>query len=219
MTNLLKTRLEAIDAVCESTMKMELDKLNDNAYHDGAKFHIPSPQAAEAIWLRLIACKEDAFIQEIITALEPRSAMLSKEAASSIEKIMEEMFADDRYLERMQDYYREIAKKALLHASSFDMDSKRLDLLDSTYRVGVADALRKARRHILTELEPYTQLQLPENTGFLSQWQHYSSLSPWRSITTIVLLSLTSYLIAFIIASDTFRGLLERFGWSGGTGL
>ena len=99
------------------------------------------------------------------------------------------------------------------------MDAKRLDLLDSTYRVGVSDALRKVRRHVLTELEPYRQLQLPENTGFLSQWQHYSNLSPWRSITTIVLLSLTSYLIAFIIASDTFRGLLERFGWSSGTGL
>jgi hypothetical protein len=219
MTDILKTRLEAIDAECESAVKFELDELCDNAYHDGAKFHIPSPQAAEAIWLRLIVRKEDAFIKEMITALKPRSGILSKEAVSSIEKIMEEMFADDRYLERMQDYYREIAKKALLHASSFDMDPKRLDLLDSTYRVGVSDALRKARRHILRELEPYTQLQLPENSGFLSQWQHYSNLSPWRSITTIVLLSLTSYLIAFIIASDTFRGLLEHFGWSSGTGL
>lgn len=219
MTDILKTRLEAIDAECESAVKIELDKLYDDAYHDGAKFHIPSPQAAEAIWLKLIARKEDAFIQEMITALKPRSAILSKEAASSIEQMMEDMFADDRYLERMQDFYREVAKKALLHTSSFDMDAKRLDLLDSTYHVGVTDSLRKVRRQVLAELEPYTQLPPPEDTGFLSQWQHYSNLSPWRSITTIVLLSLTSYLIAFIIASDTFRGLLERFGWSSGTGL
>lgn len=219
MTDILKTRLEAIDAECESAVKIELDKLYDDAYHDGAKFHIPSPQAAEAIWLKLIARKEDAFIQEMITALKPRSAILSKEAASSIEQMMADMFADDRYLERMQDFYREVAKKALLHTSSFDMDAKRLDLLDSTYRVGVTDSLRKVRRQVLAELEPYTQLPPPEDTGFLSQWQHYSNLSPWRSITTIVLLSLTSYLIAFIIASDTFRGLLERFGWSSGTGL
>ena len=219
MTDILKTRLKAIDAECESAVKIELDKLYDDIYHNGAKVHIPSPQAAEAIWLRLIARKEDAFIQEMIAALKPRSAILSKEAASSIEKMMAVMFADDRYLERMQDFYREVAKKALLHESSFDMDAKRLDLLNSTYRVGVADALRKVRRHVLAELEPYTQLQLPESTGFLSQWQHYSNLNPWRSITTIVLLSLTSYLIAFIIASDTFRGLLERFGWSSGTGL
>ena len=59
----------------------------------------------------------------------------------------------------------------------------------------------------------------PEDMSMISQWRRYSTLSPWRSIGTIVLLSLTSYLIAFIIASDTFRAILERLGWSSGTGL
>lgn len=136
-----------------------------------------------------------------------------------IKAAIEEAFTDNRYLEKMQDFYREVAEKALSHESSFDMDAKRMDLLDSTYRMGVEDALRKARRNILAEVEPYKQAGAPEDTGFLSQWQHYSNLSPWRSITTIVLLSLTSYLIAFIIASDTFRQLMERFGWAGGSGL
>ena len=65
MTDILNTGLEAIDADCESTVKIEVDALYDNAYHDGAKFHIPSPQAAESIWLKLIARKEREFIQEI----------------------------------------------------------------------------------------------------------------------------------------------------------
>ncbi|MEP6880196.1 MAG: hypothetical protein ABI865_15265 [Nitrosospira sp.] len=219
MTDILRTRLEAIDAECESAAKIELDELFDNSHADDAKFRIPSPQAAEAIWLKLIARKEREFIQEIVQVLKARPAILSKEEASGTEAIIDGIFADNRYLERMQDFYRDAAGKALSHKSSFDMDAKRLDLLDSTYRMGVMDALRKTRRNILVELDPYKQTNAPADTGFLSQWQHYSNLSPWRSITTIVLLSLTSYLIAFIIASDTFRGLLERLGWSGGTGL
>ncbi|ARO88380.1 hypothetical protein EBAPG3_011685 [Nitrosospira lacus] len=219
MTDTLKSRLEIIDVDCESTTRIELDKLYDNAYYDGIKFHIPSPQAAEAIWLRLIARKEQEFIQELTPALKSRATILSKNDASAIEGMVNEIFADDRYLERMQDFYREVTKKAMVYESSFDMDAKRLELLDSTYRMGAANALRKARRNVLAELEPYTQPGAPEDAGFLSQWRHYSNLSPLRSITTVALLSLTSYLIAAIITSETFQRLLERFGWSGGTGL
>lgn len=219
MTDTLKSRLEIIDADCESAMGIEVDKLYDNVYYDGTKFHIPSPQAAEAIWLKLIAMKEQEFIQEMTPALKSRSTILSKKDASIIEGMVDEMFADDRYLERMQDFYREVTKKALIYESSFDMDAKRLELLDSTYRMGATNALRKAQRNILAELEPYTQPDVPEDTGFLSQWRHYSNLSPLRSITTVVLLSLTSYLIAAIITSEIFQGFLERFGWSAGTGL
>ena len=132
--------------------------------------------------------------------------------------MVDAMFADERYLERMQDFYKEVARKALSHESSFVMEAKRLDLIADTYRAGVKDALSRARRNIYAEFERY-QTSEPKDTGFLSQWRHYSTLSPWQSIGTVVLLSLTSYLIAFIIASDTFQELLERFGWSSGTGL
>lgn len=219
MTDILNTGLEAIDADCESAVKIEVDALYDNAYHDGAKFHIPSPQAAESIWLKLIARKEREFIQEIEQVLKPRSAILSRETAFDIEKTIEATFADDRYLERMRDFYQKIAQKALLYEPSFDLPDKRLDLLDSTYRAGVTDALRKARRNTLAKLESYKPLDTSGGADFFSQLRQYSSLSPWRSIVTIVLLSLTSYLIAFIIASETFREFLERFGWSVGTGL
>ncbi|MEO6825236.1 MAG: hypothetical protein ABI167_11060 [Nitrosospira sp.] len=219
MTDLLRARLATIDAECESAAKIELEELFDNSQAGDTKFRIPSPQAAEAVWLKLIARKEREFIQEIVQVLKARPAVLSKEGASSIKAAIEDAFTDSRYLEKMQDFYREVAEKALSHESSFDMDAKRMDLLDSTYRMGIVDALRKARRSILAEVEPYKQAGAPADAGFLSQWHHYSNLSPWRSITTIVLLSLTSYLIAFIIASDTFRQLMERFGWAGGSGL
>ncbi len=219
MTDILKTRLEAIDADCESAVKLEVDELYNNAYYDGSKFHVPSPQAAEAIWLKLIARKENEFIQEMAQALKPKSAILSKEAASDIEGTIDAAFADDRYVERMQDFYREVSRKALLYGPSFDMKAKRLDLLDSTYRTGIMNALRKARSNILAKLELYKQPNMPGEADFFSQWRQYSSVSPWRSIVTIVLLSLTSYLIAFVIASETFKEFLESLGWPGGTGL
>lgn len=219
MTDILKTRLEAIDAACESAAKSEVDALYDNAYYDGSKFHVPSLQAAEQIWLKLIARKEHDFIQEIAQVLKPESPALSKEAASNIEGAVDVMFADDRYVERMRDFYREVSRKAQLYEPSFDMEAKRLDLLDSTYRAGVIDALHKVRRNIRAKLESHKQPDTPGETDFFSQWRQYSTLSPGRAIFTIVLLSLTSYLIAFIIASETFQEFLERFGWAGGTGL
>lgn len=218
----LKTRFEAIDADCESAARLELDRLFDPAYYDGAKFRAPSPQAAEAIWLKLIARKEHDFTQEIAQVLKTKPAVqsniLNKEIVSTLKAMVDAMFADERYLERMQDFYKEVARKALSQESSFVMDAKRLDLIDDTYRAGVKDALGRARRNIFAEFER-DQSNEPKDTSFLSQWRHYSTLSPWQSIGTVVLLSLTSYLIAFIIASDTIQELLERFGWSSGTGL
>jgi hypothetical protein len=217
----LRARLEAIDADCERAAKIELGELFDGTSRSGARYRAPSPQAAEAIWLRLIARKEHGFIQEIVEFLKPKAAAQSavgKEVISTVQGITETMFADERYLERMQDFYKEVARKAPVHEPFPDLQAGRLDLVDGAYRTGVREALRRARRNIISEFERH-QPDLPKDAGFLSQWRHYSTLSPWQSIGTIILLSLTSYLIAFIIASDAVQGLLERFGWSSGTGL
>ncbi|MBA4142404.1 MAG: hypothetical protein H0X43_05210 [Nitrosospira sp.] len=223
MSDALRARLKAIDANCENTANVELEKLFEDANYDDAKFRIPSPQAAEAIWLKLIARKEHEFIQEIAKVLKPDSTVLSnatgKELVSVIEAMIDTLFAEDRYVDRMQYFYQEAARKALLQETSSDVQAKRLDLIDATYRTGVKDALRRARQNILVELDLYKQPDAPTDAGFVSQWRQYSTLSPWRMIGTIVLLSLTSYLIAFVIASDAFKGLLERFGFSSGTGL
>jgi hypothetical protein len=220
-------RLKTLDARCESAARKEFDKLLEDAQNDEANFRAPSPQAVEAIWLKLIAKKEYEFIQEIDKVLgqkpsgevDDKSVIPGKEDAATVEETIDELFADDRYLERMQEFYQEVARKTTLDERVSDAQAKRMDLLDATYRTGIKSALRRARHNVLAKWEPYKPLAAPEDTSFLSQWRHYSTLSPWRSIGTIVLLSLTSYLIAFIIASDTFRGILERLGWSTGTGL
>jgi hypothetical protein len=130
------------------------------------------------------------------------------------------MLADSRYVDRLQHFYQEAARNVPQPGSLPNTQAKRLELIDAAYRTGVRDVLRRARQNILAELNLYKQMQAAgDETDFMSMWRRYSTLSPWRSIGTIVLLSLTSYLIAFIIASDTFRALLERFGFSSGTGL
>ena len=229
MNDILKARLEAIDADCESASKLELDTLLEAASHDNnnTKKCAPSPQAVEAIWLKLIARKENEFINEIARTLKPKSAggstiqpvVLDEEFVSTVEAMVDAMFAEDRYVDRMQDFYQLAGRKATVDESSSARQAKRPDLIDTAYRTGVQDVLRRSRQTVLREFDLYKPLKAPENAGFLSEWRHYSTLSPWRSLGAIVMLSLTSYLIAFIIASDSFRALLERLGWSTGTGL
>lgn len=222
MSDTLKTGLEKIDADCESTAKIELEELFKDGSHD-PKFRPPSAQAVEAILLRLITSKEHEFIHEIGRVLKANSAVsypqLSKELISDIETLVDSLLADSRYVDRLQHFYQEAARDAP-HPEAPDIQAKRLELIDAAYRTGVRDALRRARQNILTELNLYKHMQASgEDADFMSMWRRYSTLSPWRSIGTIVLLSLTSYLIAFVIASDTFRAFLERLGFSSGTGL
>jgi hypothetical protein len=229
MNDILKARLDAIDVDCERAAKLELDTLFDAASHDNnnTKKGAPSPQAVEAIWLKLIARKENEFINEISGTLKSKSAggsaiqsvVPDEEFVSTVEAMVDRMFAEDRYVDRMRDFYRFATKKALADDAPSAPQAKQPDLIDDAYRTGVRNVLRRSRQTVLREFDLYKPLRAPENAGFLSEWRHYSTLSPWRSLGAIVMLSLMSYLIAFIIASDSFRGLLERFGWSTGTGL
>jgi hypothetical protein len=229
MNDILKAKLEAIDADCESAAKLELDTLFETAPHDNnnTKNCAPSPQAVEAVWLKLIARKENEFINEISRTLKPKSAggstiqsvVPDKELVSTVEAMVDTIFAEDRYVDRMQDFYHFATGKAPVDEPSSARQAKQPDLIDNAYRTGVQNVLRRSRQTVLREFDLYKPLKAPENAGFLSEWRHYSTLSPWRSLGAIVMLSLMSYLIAFIIASDSFRGLLERFGWSTGTGL
>jgi hypothetical protein len=222
MNDTLKTRLEAIDVNCEIEAQTGLNKLYEGVQHDDGKFRTPSPQAVEAIWLRLIVRKEQEFIQEIINAAKPKrpgqEIAVSESEKKSVEDVINTVFSDARYVERMQEFFKEVATKAERQGASFDMDAKRRDLIDATYRTGVADALRRARRNVFDEFK-LKQQDTVEDGGFASQWRQYSTLSPWRAIWTIVLLMLTSYLIAFIIRSDAFRGFLEGVGWPAAAGI
>lgn len=236
MNDTIKASLEAIDAECENAAQAELDELSKSMPGDGATFQPPSPQAVEAIWLRLVARKEQEFVQAVMGISRisgPKPAPVPKshpsetdaalpgkerEESESIEETINAAFADERYEKRMRAFFQKTAEAASQYDASFQMDAKRLDLIDTTYRAGMRDALRRARQNILEELR-LKQPAREGSTSLLSTWREYSTLSPGAALWTIAMLSLTSYLIAFIIASDAFRAFLERFGWSSGSGM
>lgn len=196
MNDILKARLEAIDANCESAAKLELDTLFETAPDDNnnTKNCAPSPQAVEAVWLKLIARKENEFINEISRTLKPKSAggstiqsvVPDKELVSTVEAMVDTMFAENRYVDRMQDFYHFAPGKALVDQPSSARHAKQSDLIDNAYRTGVQNVLRRSRQTVLREFDLYKPLKAPENAGFLSEWRHYSTLNPWRSLGAIV---------------------------------
>lgn len=186
--------------------------------YDNSNSYSLSPQVIEALWFELITRKEYEFIKEIALAFNKSDATLNKENASTIEKIINDSFDEDQYLGRMRAFYKETDKKVALNESSFDSITNSLDLIDSTYQEGVIKLLCKARNNVLAGLELYKK-NIPEELGLLAQWRQYSNLSPLRAVGTIILLGCTSSLIAWVIASKIFQQFLERFGWSGGSGL
>lgn len=216
--NTLNAKLEAINDKCENTIKLKLHKFHTDIHYDNLEFHTPSPQVIEALWFDLITEKEHEFVKEIALALNIPNTTLSKENALSIEKTINDVFADDQYLERMRDFYKEFYEKDVLNGMLIDSTTNRLDLIDSAYQEGLIKILCKARGHVLAELELHKKNE-PEELGIFAQWRKYSTLSPLRAISTIVLLYCTSLLIAWIIKGETFQQFLERFGWSAGSGL
>ena len=178
MNDDLNSRLEAIDADCENAAKAELDSLFETAPSAaGTTLRGPSPQAAEAIWLRLIGRKEQEFIQEIRIAKQKTSgnSMGTGGEAKSVEETINDLLADERYLSRMREFYAQAAGEAVPETSQ--AQGKRLDLIDTTYRAGVRDALRRARESILVELR-LNRASKEDDAAFLSQWKQYSTLSP-----------------------------------------
>ena len=203
ITDILKAKLETINYKCENTLKLKLNKLCTDKHYDNSKFYAPSPQVIEALWFDLITSKEHKLVQEIAIVLNMPDATLSKESANTVEGIINDIFSEDQYLGRMRDFYKEIDKKGRSNGSPFDSTYNRLNLIDSAYQEGVIKILRKARNNVLAELELHKK-SVPEDIGFLAQWRQYSNLSPLRAIGTIILLSCTSSLIAWIIKSDIF---------------
>ncbi len=92
---------------------------------------MPSPQAVEAIWLRLITRKEHEFIQEIRSILKPAAAAShprpSKEQLAEIETLVGSMLAEDRYEDRMQSFFREAARNTPEQGPFTDSQAKRLN--------------------------------------------------------------------------------------------
>ena len=216
-TDILKARLESINKKCEEINKLKLNKLYNGSVDEKSEFFAPSPQALEALWFDLINSKEHEFIKEITSVLNKGDTNFSKENICAIEAIINDVFSDDQYLERMSDFYKEFDKKTALKRPSFDSAANKLNLINSAYQEGITKVLQKARNHVLAELRLHKKNE-SKNLDILMQWRKYSTLNPLRAIGTIVLLYCTSLLIAWIIKGETFQRFLEYFGWSVGSG-
>lgn len=216
-TDILKARFESINKKCEEINKLKFNKLYNGSVDEKSDFSAPSPQVLEALWFDLINSKEHEFIKEIKLVLNKADTNLSKESIRTIEEIINDIFSDEQYLERMSDFYKEFDKKIALNKPSFDSAANKLDLINSAYQEGITKVLQKARNHVLAELRLHKKNE-PKNLDILAQWKKYSTLSPLRAIGTIVLLYCTSLLIAWIIKSESFQRFLEYFGWSVGSG-
>ena len=215
--NTLNTRLKAINDECEKAIKLKLSKLHTDFHSDSSEFHIPSPQVIEALWFDLIAEKEHRFIREITLILNKPDAFLRIEDTCSIEKTINNVFADSQYLSRMREFYKNLDKVNIPNETTVNSITNKLDLIDSSYQEGVSKILHKARNRVLAEVEPY-RMNEPKNLGMIELWKRYSTLSPLRAIGTIFLLYCTSLLIAWIIKGDTFQQYLAQLGWSVGSG-
>ena len=215
--NTLNTRLETINNKCEKEIKLKLSNLHTDFYSDNSELNIPSPQIIEALWFDLIAEKEHKFIREITLTLNKPDTFLSIENICSIEKTINNVFADSQYLSRMREFYKKLDKVTIPNETAVNSIANKLDLIDSSYQEGVSKILHKARNRVLAEVESHKKNE-QKNLGMIELWKKYSTLSPLRAIGTIFLLYCTSLLIAWIIKGDTFQQYLEQLGWSVGSG-
>ena len=213
--DILKARFESTNKKCEEINKLKLNKLYDGSVDKQLEFSVPSPQVLEALWFDLINSKERGCIKEINLVLNKVDTDLSEENIRTIEEVINDIFSDDQYLERMSDFYKKFDKKTALNRPSFDSAANKLDLINSAYQEGITKVLQKARNHVLAELRLHRKNE-SKSLDILAQWKKYSTLSPLRAIGTIILLYCTSLLIAWLIKGETFQRFLEYLGWSVG---
>ena len=214
--NTLNTRLKAINEECEKDIQLKLNKFHTDLHCDNSELYIPSPQVIEVLWFDLISNKKQRFITEIALTLNKPESILDNENVSCIEKTINNVFADDKYLERMSEFYKKLSKEPIPNKETINSIIDKIDLIDSAYQEGISKILGKARNSVLAELELHKE-NGPKNLGMIEQWKKYSTLSPLRAIGTIFLLYCTSLLISWIIKGDTFQHYLEQFGWSAGS--
>lgn len=207
VANILKTKLEAINADCEGVVSREIDRLDTEARYDGSRFRVPSFEATGALWLGLIARKEREFNNEISRVLGTPGAILSAEGAAEVRSFVEGIFSEDRYVERMRIFSEGVSRKAESYGLAFDTSARRVAITDGAYRAGAMNALRRARANVLAEIRLLSLSKTPEAVRSLSQWWPYLRSHPWRALSAIVLLVFIPWLVSKVGAGDLLTWL------------
>lgn len=206
IANLLKTKLEAIDADCESATTHDVNKLYAAARYDGSRFSVPSFQVAGTLWIGLIASKERDFVAEIGKVLRAPGVVITADDTAGIKLAIEGFFAEGLYLDRMQIFSEGVARMAASYGVSFDAAGHRLDVRDAAYRSGAMNALRRARATVLAELELQSQSSAPEIVRSFSVWWLYFRAHPFKALTAIIILVLLPWLISKVNVADMLLG-------------
>lgn len=205
MLEILKTKLHAIDSECESLARSEIDVYYQSAKYDGNRFVVPAFQEVSAVWLKLIADKENRSKEELSKVLShPNSDIGSKEIAA-LDGLISELFDDSRYLDRLSSFSEGIGRKASSYGVQFDPRVYRFDLHDSAYRVGVKNSLGKARRLLNAEASLHSLPRTPESVKKIKEWLSFMRARPWQSLAFMLAL------VCFALLSSV--GLPDVLGW------
>ena len=199
IADILKIKLEALDTECEDTVRSEVGELFAEAHCDSSKYCVPSFQDAGALWLNLIKKKEREFIQEIARVLAAPGVTVKKADVVAVRRIIEDAFADDRYLERMRIFHEGIARKAGSYGLVFDAQVYRFDIHDSAYRADAMNALRFARNNVIAELELLGYSSTPEFVRYLYRGWYYFRSHPLKFFAASFLIILASIFSKIIL--------------------
>jgi hypothetical protein len=201
IADILKTKLEAIDAYCEGAVRTEVNRLHAEARYDGYRFRVPSFEDAEKLWLNLIVEKEREFIREIGRVLSTPGAVLGKKDAATIKEAIDNFFSEDRYIERLRLFSEGVARTARSYGLVFNAQ----DISEAAYRAGAMNALRRARKNVIAELELHGQTNAPDFVRYASQCWHYFWKYPSRFLGALA--------VAALIWFFTNIGFAEMWQW------
>ena len=206
IANILKTKLEAVDADCESAVMLGVNKLYAEARYDGSRFCVPSFQAAGLLWIDLIASKKRDFVLEIGKVLRTPGVVVTKGEMATIKLAIEGFFAESLYTDRMQIFSEGVARTAASYGVSFDAAGYRVDVRDAAYRAGAMNALRGARATVLAELELQSQSSVPEIVLAYAKWRLFVLTHPVKAVTVFIGLVLLPWLLSKVNVVDMLLG-------------
>lgn len=187
----------------------EVAKFYEEARYDGSRFRVPSFQAVGALWLSLIVRKERELIQEITRVIGTSSVTLNRQDVTALKPVIEAIFAEDRYVERLRIFSEGVARRAASYGIAFDPNVHRVDIPNSAYRAGAANALRRACNNVLAEFELHAHSTAsiePEKIRALSQWLRYIKSHPLKAFV-VIFISVILWLASQIDVGD----LLQQF--------
>jgi hypothetical protein len=150
---ILKTKLETLNTDCEDVARSAINDLYACAKYDGSRFVVPSFDEAAAVLLNLIAAKERAFLHEIDRVLRTPGVKMDFADFDKARELILELFAKQHYLERLRIFSEGIARRARGYGQQLDLDAYGAKLAEAAYRAGVMNAVARAQRNVIAELE------------------------------------------------------------------